>query len=301
MTPDAVLATRGLTKKYGDFTALSDLTISVSAGEVYGFLGPNGAGKTTMIRTVMDEIRPTRGSASILGFDTHRDALAIRPYIGYLPADLALYPHLTGADTLRFFANLRGGVEQGYVNQLAERFGAQLEKRISDMSSGNRQKIGIIQAFMSRPRLLIMDEPSSGLDPLMQRELQDLMHEVVDTGASVFLSSHTLSEVQRAAHRVGIIRQGRLIAQEQVSTLRQQGLRQVELDLSNPVAAQVFTELEGASNVVATGSRITLSYQGTVDELIAAVAPHASIIDISTREADLEEIFMAYYVESATS
>lgn len=290
-----VLVTSHLTKYYGDFPALVDVTMSVHAGEVYGFLGPNGAGKTTMIRTVMDEIRPTSGSAQLLGLDSHRDVLATRAHLGYLPADLALYPQLTGRDTLRFFGNLRGEFDDTYTDELAERFGAQLDKRVGEMSTGNRQKIGIIQAFMNRPSLLILDEPSAGLDPLMQRELQTLMRETVSTGASIFLSSHTLSEVQRAADRVGIIRQGRLIAQENVASLRAHALRQVELDLDAHVGVQIFQGLPGVTAVESDGVRVRLSYQGTMDELLAAVAPHASVIDISTREADLEEIFLAYY------
>lgn len=187
---DIALHTEGLTKHYGDVKALIDLDLDVHRGEVFGFLGPNGAGKTTTIRTVMDEIRPTAGNASILGMDCHKQSVEIRRHIGYLPSDLALYPNLTGKDTLTYFANLRGGVEWSYVDELAERLGAQLDKKVGDLSSGNRQKVGVIQAFMNRPQLLIMDEPSSGLDPLVQREFQTMMREVVGQGQRLPVQPH---------------------------------------------------------------------------------------------------------------
>ncbi len=295
MSDQIALHTAGLTKHYGDVKALVDLDLDVRPGEVFGFLGPNGAGKTTMIRTVMDEIRPTAGRASILGMDCHEQSVEIRRHIGYLPSDLSLYPNLTGKDTLTYFANLRGGVDWGYVAELAERLGAQLDKKVGDLSSGNRQKVGVIAAFMNRPRLLIMDEPSNGLDPLVQREFQTMMREVVAGGASVFLSSHTLSEVQRVADRVGIIRHGHLIARESVSSLRSKGMRSVELELASTPDAEVFRAMDGVRDVTAENHRVQLSYEGKMAELLRAVAEHYDVVDIATQEADLEEIFLAYY------
>jgi len=189
MTEPIVIRTEGLTKHYGDFKALIDLDLSVKRGEIFGFLGPNGAGKTTMIRTILDEIRPTVGTASIVGLDSHSDSVEIRRHIGYVPGDLAMYPNLTERDTITYFANLRGGVDWSYVDELAERLDADLSKKVGDLSSGNRQKVGLIQAFMSKPEVLIMDEPSSGLDPLVQREFQALLREVISNGSTVFLSS----------------------------------------------------------------------------------------------------------------
>lgn len=301
MTEKIALHTEGLTKHYGDVKALVDLDLDVYPGEVFGFLGPNGAGKTTMIRTVMDEIRPTSGRASILGLDCHRQSVEIRRHIGYLPSDLALYPSLTGKDTLTYFANLRGGVDWGYVGELAERLGAQLDKKVGDLSSGNRQKVGVIAAFMNRPQLLIMDEPSNGLDPLVQREFQTMMREIVAEGASVFLSSHTLSEVQRVADRVGIIRHGRLIARESVSSLRSKGMRTVELELAARPDAAVFERITGVRDVTAENHRVQLSYEGKMAELLRTVAEHYDVVDISTQEADLEEIFLAYYHDDASN
>ncbi|MEE8374992.1 MAG: ABC transporter ATP-binding protein, partial [Acidimicrobiia bacterium] len=176
MTP--AIRTEGLTKHYGQVKALIDLDMEVRMGEVFGFLGPNGSGKTTMIRTILDLIRPTAGRAEILGMDTHEKSVELRNHIGYVPGDLAMYPSLTGRDTLTYFANLRGGVDWSYVDELAERFNSDLGVKVSDYSSGNRQKVGVIQAFMNRPEVLIMDEPSTGLDPLVQREFQKLVREV---------------------------------------------------------------------------------------------------------------------------
>jgi len=297
MTDVIALHTEGLTKHYGDVKALVDLDLDVRPGEVVGFLGPNGAGKTTTIRTVMDEIRPTAGRASILGMDCHADSVEIRRHIGYLPSDLALYPNLTGKDTLTYFANLRGGVDWTYVALLAERLGAELDKKVGDLSSGNRQKVGVIAAFMNRPELLIMDEPSNGLDPLVQREFQTMMREVVAEGAAVFLSSHTLSEVQRVADRVGIIRHGRLMAMESVASLRSKGLRKVELELGSPAQLADFEAVPGLRDLSVSGRRAQFSYEGTMDTLLKAVAARYELIDILTHEADLEEIFLTYYHE----
>jgi len=295
MTTAAAIQTTGLTKHYGDVEALNDLDLTVEPGEVFGFLGPNGAGKTTMIRTILDLIRPTSGGAKILGFDSHEDAVEIRNHIGYLPSDVAMYSNLTGRDTLTYFANLRGGVDWGYVDQLADRLHADLTKKVGDLSSGNRQKVGIIQAFMNRPQLLIMDEPSSGLDPLVQRQFQAMMREVASEGRSIFLSSHTLSEVQRAADRVGIIRHGVLIAVETVSSLRSKAIRRVELQFDEPVDGSAFEEVAGVRDVVVQNHHVTFSFDGHMDELLAVATRRFTLMDISTQDADLEEIFLTYY------
>ncbi|MDJ0664938.1 MAG: ABC transporter ATP-binding protein [Acidimicrobiia bacterium] len=297
MTDQIAIHTQGLTKHYGDVKALVDLDLDIIKGEVFGFLGPNGAGKTTMIRTILDEIRPTAGSASILGMDTHRQSVEIRDHIGYVPGDLAMYPNLTGRDTLTFFANLRGGVDWEFVDELAERLGADLDKKVGDLSSGNRQKVGLIQAFMNRPDLLVMDEPSSGLDPLVQREFQKMMREVASEGRTVFLSSHTLSEVQRVADRVGIIRQGHLIAVEGVADLRSKAIRTVNLFFDEPVEQGVFVGLPGVRDVAVENHHVTLSFDGQMETLLRVAAERYSLLDISTHEADLEEIFLTYYEE----
>jgi len=295
MTDQIAIRTEGLTKHYGDVKALVDLDAEIRSGEIFGFLGPNGAGKTTMIRTILDEIRPTSGTASIVGLDTHEHSVEIRKHIGYVPGDLALYPNLTGRDTITYFSNLRGGVDWSYVEALADRLDADLSRKVGDLSSGNRQKIGLIQAFMNRPEVLIMDEPSSGLDPLVQREFQAMMREVTANGSTVFLSSHTLSEVQRVADRVGIIRHGKLIALEAVSSLRSKGLRKVELFFDNSVDGAVFEAVDGVSDVAVQNHHVTLSFSGPMEALLNVVSGRYTLVDISTQEADLEEIFLTYY------
>ena len=295
MTDQVAIRTEELTKHYGDVKALIDLDLSVERGEIFGFLGPNGAGKTTMIRTILDEIRPTSGKATIVGLDSHADSVEIRNYIGYVPGDLALYPNLTGKDTITYFANLRGGVDWSYVDDLADRLDADLSKKVGDLSSGNRQKVGLIQAFMNKPEVLIMDEPSSGLDPLMQREFQSLMREVIANGSTVFLSSHTLSEVQRVADRVGIIRHGKLIALEAVADLRSKGIRKVELIFDTPVDGAIFEPLPGVGDVAVQNHHVTLSFTGQMETLLRVVTERYTLLDISTQEADLEEIFLTYY------
>jgi len=295
MTDAPSIQTIGLTKHYGDVKALVDLDLEIHPGEIFGFLGPNGAGKTTMIRTILDEIRPTSGSASILGMDSQQKSVEIRRSIGYVPGDLAMYPNLTGRDTITYFANLRGGVDWRYVDELAERLDADLSKKVGDLSSGNRQKVGLIQAFMNRPDVLIMDEPSSGLDPLMQREFQAMMREVAKEGRTVFLSSHTLSEVQRVAGRVGIIRHGHLIAVEEVSSLRSKAIRKVDLFFDDEVDGEVFEPLPGVRDVTVANHHVTLSFDGQMETLLRVVSSRYNLLDITTQEADLEEIFLTYY------
>jgi len=293
MTP--AILTEGLTKHYGEVKALIDLDLSVSQGEVFGFLGPNGAGKTTTIRTILDLIRPTRGRATILGMDTHEKSVEIRDHIGYLPSELAMYPSLTGKDTLTYFANLRGGVDWKHVDELAERLDSDLSLKVGDMSGGNRQKVGVIQAFMNKPQLIVMDEPSSGLDPLVQREFQKMMREVAAEGRSVFLSSHTLSEVQRVADRVGIIRHGRLVDVESVNDLRSKAIRRVELFFDTPVEADEFATVAGVREVKANQHSLVISFDGEMDQLLKVATNHHNLVDITSQEADLEEIFLTYY------
>jgi len=300
MTDQTAIHAEGLTKHYGEVPALVDLSLDVRAGEIFGFLGPNGAGKTTTIRTFLDELRPTSGSASILGMDTHLQSVEIRVHIGYVPGDLAMYPNLTGKDTLTYFANLRGGVDWGFVDSLAERLGADLSKKVGDLSSGNRQKVGLIQAFMNKPDVLIMDEPSSGLDPLVQREFQTMMREVASDGRTVFLSSHTLSEVQRVADRVGIIRHGRLIAVEGVADLRSKAIRTVNLFFGETVDGVELEGLPGVREVKVENHHVTLSFDGQMETLLKVVTQRYRLLDITTHEANLEEIFLTYYEEAGT-
>ena len=288
------IVTEGLTKHYGETKALVDVNLAVEHGEVFGFLGPNGAGKTTMIRTVLDLIRPTAGTATLLGRDSHEYAVELRNQIGYLPGDLALYPTLTGRETLTYFANLRGGVDWSYVDQLAEQLNSDLTKKVRDLSSGNRQKVGLIQAFMNRPDLLILDEPSAGLDPLVQHEFQVMLRDVAGEGRTVFLSSHTLSEVERVADRVGIIRHGRLVVVESVEHLKSKAIRRLDMEFGSPVDASLFASVEGVREAHGDTTRVSVSYEGSMTALLRA-AMTKDLINLESVEADLEEIFLTYY------
>ena len=250
---DEAIRAEQLTKFYGPRRGVEDIDLVVRSGEVFGFLGPNGAGKTTTIRTLLDFIRPTRGRATVLGLDTRADAVAVHRRVGYLPGELELYEKLTGREVLEYFASLRGGVDGGYRDELAERFDLDIDTRISSYSSGNRQKVGLVQAFMHRPELLILDGPTSGLDPLVQQEFARLVGEVAAEGRTVFLSSHVLPEVERITDRVGIIRDGRLVVVEEVAALKARAVRHLDVLFAGPVPDGVFDGVAGVREVTVTG------------------------------------------------
>ncbi len=293
---DAIIATERLTKRYGKQRGITDLTLDVRAGEVFGFLGPNGAGKTTTIRLLLDFIRPTSGRAAILGQDTHQHSVAIRRRIGYLPGDLGLYERMTGHDLLSYFAHLRGGVDPAYVRLLAERFAVDLNRPIRTLSRGNKQKIGLVQALMHRPELLILDEPTSGLDPLMQHTFQTLIREIAAEGRTVFLSSHALAEVELIADRVGIIRAGELAVVQEIGALKEQALRRLEIHFARPVPPEFFHTIPGVRDVAVDGRVLRCTVSGSVDALIKAAARY-EVENITSHEPDLEEIFLAYFHE----
>ncbi|MGA8211167.1 MAG: ABC transporter ATP-binding protein [Nocardioidaceae bacterium] len=291
---DHVIETRGLTKHYGEVAAVDDLDLQVDRGEVFGFLGPNGAGKTTTMRTLLDQVRATRGSATILGRDSHAESLEIRRHVGYLPGDLALYPKLTGAQTLRYFSRLRGGVDETLVAGLAERLNADLTRRVGEYSTGNRQKIGLIQAFMHRPELMVLDEPTAGLDPLVQQEFHQMLAEVCAEGRTVFLSSHSLSEVEHVADRVGIIRNGRLVVVERVDELKRKAIRRIDFEFAADVPPDLFDGVRGVRSAEVHGRVAAVSFEGSVNALLQAAMSH-EVLNLHSRESDLEEIFLAYY------
>ena len=292
----SAIATRGLTKYYGKAPGILDLDLEVRTGEVFGFLGPNGAGKSTTIRTLLDFLHPTRGSATIFGLDTHRDSLAIRRRTGYLPADLALYPQMTARELLHHFGSLRGFDDWGRAQALADRFSLDLDKKNAAYSTGNRQKVGIVQAFMHDPELLILDEPTSGLDPLMQQEFYRLVDEVRANGRTVFYSSHILPEVERLADRVGIVRGSRLVAIDEVENLKAKAVRMVEIEFEDGDAAADFAALDGVASVVPTsnGRGVILEVTGSIDPVLR-VAAQRPVREFVARDADLEKVFLAYY------
>ncbi|MEW6232324.1 MAG: ABC transporter ATP-binding protein [Chloroflexota bacterium] len=291
---NTIIRTEGLTKFYGKQRGVLDINIEVRRGEVFGYLGPNGAGKTTTIRLLLDFIRPTRGRATIFDLNTRRTSREIRQRIGHLPGELALYENLTGAELLRYVGHLRRGMEWRFVEELAARLDCNLSQPICSLSHGNKQKIGLIQAFMHKPELLILDEPTLGLDPLMQQEFYRLIAEAKAEGRTVFLSSHILPEVERVCDRVGIIREGRLIAVETVAVLKARTLRQLEIHFATPVPREVFARLAGVRDVIVEHGVLRCTVIGTLDALIK-VAAQFQVVNVISHEPSLEEIFLAYY------
>ncbi|MDG6107324.1 ABC transporter ATP-binding protein [Dactylosporangium aurantiacum] len=297
MTGEIAVRTEALTKFYGARRGIEDLGLEVAAGEVMGFLGPNGAGKTTTIRLLLDFLRPTRGTAVVLGLDPRRDKARLHRRIGYLPGELA-FPGTGRADELlRFFAAARGGVDWSHVTDLAGRLELDLARPVRAMSKGNKQKVGLVQAFMHRPDLLVLDEPTSGLDPLMQQEFLAMVREARDAGQTVFMSSHVLAEVQEVADRVAIVRDGRLAAVQRVESLGRRAVRTVEVHFADPVDAAEFAVLPGVRDVDVSGPVLRCTVEGRLDPLVKAAARH-EVIDLLSAEPDLEETFLSFYYHS---
>ncbi|MCB0875838.1 MAG: ABC transporter ATP-binding protein [Solirubrobacterales bacterium] len=295
MSSEIAISTHGLTKDFGGGNGLFDLDLEIEAGEVFGFLGPNGAGKSTTMRLLLDLIGPTRGSANLLGLDSRADSLAVRRRVGFLPGDFQLYPKLTGEEVLDYLADLRGGVDAAVRDALADRFRAELDRPIAELSTGNRQKVGLIQAFMHEPELLILDEPIAGLDPLVQQSFHSLLREVTDAGRTVFLSSHTLSEVERVADRVAILRSGRLMVVDSLSNLRSIAVQRLEVGFAGDVPATAAIEaLPGVREARRHGSHMDVSFAGSADPLVKALAAY-DVSSLRSHEDDLEEIFLSYY------
>jgi beta-exotoxin I transport system ATP-binding protein len=295
MTDSPAIATHRLSKDFGSGRGLFDLDLEVQRGEVFGFLGPNGAGKSTTMRLLLDLIRPTSGSASLLGLDAHADSLQIRRRIGYLAGDFSLYPKLTGAVVLDYLGALRGGVERRRRDALADRFDADLHRPIRELSTGNRQKLGLIQAFMHEPELLILDEPIAGLDPLVQQSFHALLGECSAQGVTIFLSSHTLSEVERVTHRLAILRDGRLVVVDSLENLRRIAVQRLEIEFGDPPPpAASFEALPGVREATAAGTTLVVAFEGSADAVVKAAAAH-EVRAIRSRDDDLEEIFLRYY------
>jgi beta-exotoxin I transport system ATP-binding protein len=293
------IVTEQLVKRYGrGGRGLAGLDLEVRRGEVFGFLGPNGAGKTTTIRLLLDLIRPTGGRVRVLGVDPQRAGIALRRRIGYLAGDFVVDGRQTGGELLTYLGNLRGGVPRASIDALADRLDLDQGKVIKTLSKGNRQKLGVIQAFMHRPELLILDEPTSGLDPFLQQEFVDMVRQAQAAGQTVFMSSHVMSEVQQTADRVGVIREGRLVAVERVEALREQAIRNVELHFDAPVPATEFTGLPGVTDVRMTGAMLRCRLDGRADALIKAAGRH-TVLSLRAEEPDLEELFFTYYSEAA--
>jgi ABC-2 type transport system ATP-binding protein len=290
----AVIQTERLTKSYGPHRGITELDLDVREGEIFGFLGPNGAGKTTTMRVLLDLIRPTSGRAEVFGIDTTADPVAIHRRIGYLPGEFDLYDRLTGAQTIEYFGNLRGGVDAGYVAELIERLDLDPSRRFKEYSKGNKQKVGLIVALQHRPDLLILDEPTAGLDPLVQQTFFGIVREARAEGRSVFLSSHIIDEVDRTCDRVAIIREGRLVQVDSIEAIRRLAFHHVELVFATPAAPAIFESIDSVSAVEPDGNTIKMRVNGPIGSVIAAAAPHG-LVDVVSREPNLEDVFLAQY------
>jgi ABC-2 type transport system ATP-binding protein len=283
-----------LTKTYGTRRGLRGLTLEVRAGEVFGYLGPNGAGKSTTIRMLLDLIRPTSGTARVLGLDPRADAVELHRRIGYLAGDFVVDGRQRAGECLTFLGRLRGGVPAARIAALADRLELDLSARIKSLSKGNRQKVGLVQAFMHQPELLILDEPTSGLDPLVQQTFLDLVAEARDDGQTVFMSSHIMSEVEAVADRVAIIREGELVALDTVADLRARSFLTVRVTFAAPVRAEEFAVLPGVAHVSADGATLSCRVDGSPDALVKAAARH-TVTGLRADTQDLEELFHTYY------
>ena len=294
----SVIETEKLTKYYGRSRGIIEVDLAVEKGEVFGFLGPNGAGKTTTIRILLDLIRPTNGTAKVFGIESSADPVAIHRRIGYVPGEFALYDRLSGRQTLEYFANLRGGVDRAYQASLIERFDLDPSRRFNQYSKGNKQKVGVIIALQHRPELLILDEPTAGLDPLVQQTFFTTLREAVGDGATVFLSSHILSEVEKSADRVAIIREGRIVKTGTVDALRDLAHHQVELRFAGEVPAAEFAALPGVSDVEVDDHVLRMRVAGVITPVVQAAARY-ELLDFVSREPSLEETFLAQYGREA--
>ncbi len=298
MSDGAAIRFEGLVKTYGDVRALDGIDLTVPRGEVFGFLGPNGAGKTTAIRILMDLIRPSAGRAEVLGFDAQRDTLEVRRRCGYLPGDLELYNSLTVDACLDLVASLRGDVDPRYRGELVERLRLDTGRRIGALSRGNRQKVGLTIALMAKPELVVLDEPTNGLDPLVQDEVEAILREVVADGRSVFFSSHVLAEVEQIARRVAMLRGGRIVAVSDLAEQRRLAPRRVSVAFAEPPDAAAFERLDGVRLVSLEGCDAVFETHDEMDALIRALATQR-VRTLETHEITLEELFLSYYEEPA--
>lgn len=290
------LTCQKLSKRYGKSPqyAIRDLTFNVHRGEVYGFLGPNGAGKSTAIRTLLNFIQPTSGKAFILGLDITTDSVKIRQHVGYLSGDFSAYHKLTGEEFLSYLSELQPPKSPQYKNTLATLFHANLHKKIGDLSKGNRQKIGIIQAFMHQPDVYILDEPTDGLDPLMQETFYQLVRSVKKQGASVFISSHNLTEVRKMCDRVGIIQDGKMVGEYDIADLAKEASQTFDVTFLNNVSAGQLRKISGVRKVTGTGPSFSLHVHGSLSPLLAFLGKQ-EVSHLSSRELNLEEQFMKFY------
>ncbi len=293
----AAVSCSGLTKDYGQGHGLFDLDLEIRRGEVFGFIGPNGAGKTTTIRLLMDLIRPDRGAAQVLGLDSRHDSLAIKRRVGYLPGELPQFPRARATHVIALLAGLRGGVEPARIGALASRLELDLDQRFETLSHGNKQKVGLIQAFMHQPELLILDEPTLGLDPLVQRQFWRLVQEASAAGSTVLLSSHVLSEVELGCDRIGLIRNGQLLRVGSLHDLRTERVHHIEAIVRDHPDASDLGRISGVSEVVVDGDRVECAVHGSVGPLLAWLSAR-DVVELDSRELSLEEVFFTEFEDT---
>ncbi|MGV8913550.1 MAG: ABC transporter ATP-binding protein [Rhodoglobus sp.] len=298
------IQTHALTKRFGSHTALDGMDLAVETGSVFGMIGPNGAGKTTAMRLLLDIIRPSSGQATVLGRSPIEGGAQLRTDIGYLPGELLLEGRVTGRSLLKHYAEISGRVRQGRIEELAERLGLDLSRHVRKLSKGNKQKLGLVQAFMHEPKLLVLDEPTSGLDPLMQQEFLSMVREAQDNGQTVFLSSHVLSEIQSAADQVAVLRNGKIVTVGDVASLRASAVRRVVIDFTDVSADHIRTTLVALPQLddltVVDGDivQVTGTVEGHIDGLVKAIAPF-HVVDLRVEEQDLESSVISLYSKEA--
>src|SRR6266704_2019410 len=295
-TQEPVIVIDKLEKSYGKLQAVRGISMSVERGEIFGFLGPNGAGKTTTIRCMLDVIRPTAGTVRVLGMDAQQDTLALHQHIGYLPGDVRLPGQMTGKQVINYFWRLQGR-EPVLLDDLVKRFDVEIKRPLKGYSKGMRQKIAIVLAFMCDPEVLILDEPASGLDPLLQRTFNEFLLEEQARGKTIFMSSHIMSDVEKVCQRVAVIRKGELVTVEEVEALREKAGQRVTVEFDDPVTIEELARIPGVSNVSRSNSAFHLNMSGSMDPLIKAFSRH-EVIRLQVEEAPLEEVFLKFYEDT---
>ncbi|MDW3217237.1 MAG: ABC transporter ATP-binding protein [Acidimicrobiales bacterium] len=294
-TGPAVVETRHLTKAFPGVVAVDELDLTIWPGEIFGFLGPNGAGKSTTIRMLLDLARPTSGAVEVFGLDPRAHAAAILRRTGYVPSEPAFSDQLTGRRFLREADALRGVDASAVREEMATRLDAELDRRIRDLSTGNRQKIALLHALAHEPDLIVLDEPTRGLDPLVQHTLHEMLRQAADRGATVFLSSHSLAEVDRVADRVGVIREGRLVAVDTLAGLKERATTTLELELAEPPDIGRIRAVDGVRSAEANGARLRVVVQGSVDAVLRAALVDSEVRSVRSAAADLEDVFLDFY------
>lgn len=289
-----IIKIHNVTKYYGKFKALSSLTINVEENQIYAFIGPNGAGKSTAIRLMLGMLNPTEGYVEVLGKSPTQNNIEIFKNIGYLPGELRSYQKLTGNQVLKFFSNLRNVKEYNYINNLVKRLDYDPSKYIKELSKGNKQKLGLILAFMHKPKLLVLDEPSSGLDPLMQQITIELIQEARQDGSTIFLSSHIFSEIDKVAQRVGFVKEGKLIVEESLEVLKSNAMKSIVIYFKEIIPLNLFDNIKNVNLIETNKNVVKLNIIGPIDEIIKVISKY-EITDLKTQDPSLEELFMNYY------